>query len=229
MRHVSSIQYEDDAVATVPASSRNVRLRAPVLIILEGVHDVEFLRRLTAKLHNVDQSIPDLAELERRQRVIFVPFGGGHVLPWAQRFAPLDCPEYHLYDREDEPETAVRREAAQIVNARSGCRALILTKRSLESYLHPTAIFEAGGGEFKGDRDVDVASSFAQIWYSRDPHLRDWDELSSRARRRLATQAKRWLNSAAVPYMTFDRLVEMDPTGEFIEWLRDIGTSADNG
>ncbi len=129
-----------------------IRPAVSVLIVVEGVHDVEFLRRLTSKLHPQHKSIPDLVRLEREARAIFIPFGGGHILPWGQRFAPLQCPEFHLYDSEIEPETALRRQAVELNNKRAGCRALLLSQRSLESYLHPAAIFDAGGASTQPGR-----------------------------------------------------------------------------
>lgn len=202
-----------------------IRPAVPVLIVVEGVHDVEFLRRLTSKLHPQHKSIPDLVRLEREARAIFIPFGGGHVLPWAQRFAPLQCLEFHLYDREIEPETAIRRQAVDVINARAGCRALLLPQRSLESYLHPAAIFDAGGGQYTAREDEDIATAVARAWYSRPSPERDWDQLPCRSRRRRAAHVKRWLNSEAVPHMTLGLLLQTDPTGEFLAWIRAIGTA----
>ena len=46
--------------------------------------------------------------MERHGELIFVPFGGGHVRAWSDRFAPLARPEFHLYDHELPPETELR-------------------------------------------------------------------------------------------------------------------------
>lgn len=214
--------------STTTSSGCQAPTAAPILIVVEGVHDVEFLRRLTSKLHVQHKSIPDLALLEREARAIFIPFGGGHVLPWAQRFAPLDLQEFHLYDREIEPETAIRRQAVDVINARAGCRALLLPQRSLESYLHPAAIFDAGGGQYTAREDEDVATAVARVWYSKQSSERDWDQLPCRSRRRRAAHVKRWLNSDAVPHMTLGLLLQTDPTGEFLAWIRAIGTATDD-
>lgn len=213
---------------TTTSSGCQAPTAAPILIVVEGVHDVEFLRRLTSKLHLQHKSIPDLARLEREARVIFIPFGGGHVLPWAQRFAPLQCQEFHLYDREIEPETALRRQAVELINSRVGCQALLLPKRSLESYLHPAAIFDAGGGQFSPRETEDIATAVARTWYSKQATDPDWDELPSRSRRRKAAHVKRWLNSEAVPHMTLGLLLQTDPTGEFLAWIRSIETATDD-
>ena len=197
----------------------------PVLILVEGVNDVEFLKRLTSKLHLRHASIPDLINLEAQGRVIFVPFGGGHILPWAQRFAPLDCPEFHLYDQELEPETQQRKQAVEVVNARSSCRALLLPQRSIECFLHPAAIFDAGGGEFSARPDEDMATAVARAWYTKQAPDPGWEQLPTRSRRRRAAQAKRWLNCEAVPHMTLGLLLQTDPTGQFLAWLRAIGNA----
>lgn len=201
---------------------------APILIVVEGVYDVEFLRRLTSKLHRQQSSIPDLALLERETRVIFIPFGGGHILPWADRFAPLHCPEFHLYDQEIEPETAQRRQVVDLINSRAGCRALLLPQRNLESYLHPAAIFDAGGGQFSLRENEDVATAIARAWHCKQRPDLDWDILPCRSRRRKAAYVKRWLNCEAVPHMTLGLLMQTDATGEFLAWLRAIGTAADD-
>jgi len=199
-----------------------------VLIVVEGVHDVEFLRRLTASLHIADPSIPDLGKLEQAGLVIFIPFGGGSVLAWSDRFAPLGCPECHLYDREVEPETAIRQEAVDRINARTDCRALLLGKRSLENYLHTAAIVNAGGGMIEVHDDNAVALSVARDWYQRQPHALAWDELPPRSRRRLAANSKRWLNTRAVDAMTLRMLNQRDPAGQLISWLREIAAAVDD-
>ncbi|MDB5335671.1 MAG: hypothetical protein JWN70_1290, partial [Planctomycetaceae bacterium] len=188
-------------------------------------HDVEFLRRLTAKLHLADASIPDLAAWELAGCVVFVPFGGGSVLAWPSRFAPLCLPEFHLYDREIEPETAVRQAAVDRINARDDCRALLLSKRALENYLHTAAIVNAGGGMVVVNDTDSIALAVARDWYQRQPQTLPWDELTPRARRRLAARCKRWLNTQAVNAMTLGMLRQRDPAGELISWLREIAVA----
>ncbi len=197
----------------------------PILIVVEGVHDVEFLRRLTAKLHLADASIPDLMEWELAGCVVFIPFGGGSLLAWSNRFAPLRCAEFHLYDREIEPETAVRQEAVERINARDDCRALLLSKRALENYLHTAAIVNAGGGMIVVNDTESMALAVARDWYLRQPQTLPWDELTPRARRRLAARCKRWLNTHAVNAMTLGMLRQRDPAGELISWLREIAVA----
>jgi hypothetical protein len=47
--------------------------RAKLLVVVEGKHDVEFLRRVSRILHGDDARSPDLSELERQGVVVFVP------------------------------------------------------------------------------------------------------------------------------------------------------------
>jgi len=104
-----------------------------------------FLTRLSKRLSLADSSIPDLQSLVSAGRVVFVPFGGGNPAAWTDRFAPLGCPEFHLYDRESLPETQLRQDAVARVQARPCCRAFLTGKRALENSLHPLAIQAAGG------------------------------------------------------------------------------------
>jgi hypothetical protein len=198
------------------------------LIVVEGAHDVEFLKRLTVRLHVEETSIPDLPAGEHAGRIIFIPFGGGSVLAWSDRFAPLACREFHLYDREIEPETALRQTAVDRINRRPNCRALLLSKRSLENYLHPAAIVNAGGGPIVGMDCEPLATSVARAWYLRQPQALPWDELPPRARQRHVARSKRWLNRQAVEAMTLDMLARSDSTGELLSWLREIGAAIDN-
>ena len=99
--------------------------KARLLILVEGRHDVSFLTGIGSLLRRGDDSLPDLRALGESGEVVFVPIGGGDFVAWANRLAPLDLPEIHLLDREMPPDTALRRQAAQIVNQREHCRAFI--------------------------------------------------------------------------------------------------------
>src|SRR5215207_9108609 len=96
-------------------------------------------------MSSTDASVPGLQALVSAGRVIFVPFGGGNPAAWSDRFAPLECPEFHLYDRESPPETDLRQAAVVRVLSRPHCRAYLTGKRALENYLHPEAIAAARG------------------------------------------------------------------------------------
>jgi hypothetical protein len=191
----------------------------PLLCVVEGRHDVEFLRRLSAHLSRDDPALPDLGAWERDGQLVFVPFGGGDVLAWSDRFAPLGCPEFHLYDRELPPESAVRRQAVSRVNARPHCHAVLTTKRSLENYLHPTALVLAGGMELEFDDETSVAEQMARQQVAALDFSPGWDHLSRRTRSRFTNRAKRWLNTVAVEHLSRALLAERDPDGEVLSWL----------
>ncbi len=193
------------------------------MLVVEGANDIEFLRRISLLLHHSDPGLPDLAGMEQSGKLVFVPFGGGRVSDWTFRLAPLAKPEFHLYDHELPPETANRYEAAEAVNARKNCQAVVTGKRSLENYLHPQAIYEACGTEVQFDDFDCVAALTAKRLHQAGGNDTPWELLSSRARNRLTYQAKRWLNTHVASGMTADQLRERDPSGEIPSWLASIG------
>jgi hypothetical protein len=89
-----------------------------VLLVVEGTNDIEFLRRISLILHTHDLSRPNLAAMEQRGELVFVPFGGGKVAAWTHRLDPLGKPEFHLLDHELPPETEHRRHAVETINRR---------------------------------------------------------------------------------------------------------------
>ena len=119
-------------------------VRTRVLLVVEGPNDIEFLRRISAILHRDDARLPDLAEMEGRLALVFAP-SGGVKLSSAFRFAGLGLPEFHLLDRDTPPATQSRQQVAAMVNSRPSCRAVVTSKRSLENYRHPAAVFEVSG------------------------------------------------------------------------------------
>jgi hypothetical protein len=66
-------------------------------------------------------------------------------------------------------------------------------------------------------------AAIAQIRQADGPK---WNELSSRARRRLRYKAKKWLNRQAVDQMTPALLAERDPHREVLGWLTTIADLA---
>lgn len=193
----------------------------PVLVVTEGTNDAEFLRRISTMLHREVPTLPDLASMESRGELIFVP-SGGDPRTWCLRFAGMGRAEFHLYDRELPPETAHRVLAVSIVNQRPRCRACITTKRSLENYLHPWAVSEALGIELAfGDQDP-VADLVAQRIFHLEDRPISWNDLPHRSRKRRRERAKRRLNREVVSRMTAERLEERDPKHEVRSWLVEI-------
>jgi hypothetical protein len=212
MNHLLSFLKQARRKQDVPA-------RAILLVVLEGQHDIAFLTRISRLRHAADATLPDLLALEREERLIFVPAGGGDFRPWLLRLGPLGCNEFHLYDREAPPVTEERLLWAARINARPRCQAIVTQKRSLENYLHPAAIAEASGLHLQfGDTD-DVAELAASAAFGNRGADVAWEALPSRARRRLRNQAKGWLNTVAADRMTLTRLAERDPADEIGGWL----------
>ena len=200
-------------------STVNERNTPRLLIVVEGRHDVEFLKRISVILHADRPDLPDLAALERRGTVVFLPAGGGDFRPWLLRLAPFNCAEFHLADREVPPISAKRDQWSAQVNLRPRCRACVTGRRSLENYLHPEAIYEARGLKLTFGATDDVAEIVARTAFAPSVELPDWNRLSRRARRRQRDRAKVWLNTDAVERMTAERLAESDPAGEVVGWF----------
>ncbi len=208
---------------TVRCRTNDPAIPRPLLVVVEGANDVEFLVRLSRRLSQADDSIPGLQPLKNSGRIVFVPIGGGNLTTWTDRFEPLGCPEFHLYDRETLPETERRQAAVAYVASRPGCRAFMTGKRALENYLHPQAIAAAGGGEITFGNDDCVTSVLARAWYGPG---RNWCELPGRVRTRFSQRTKRWLNTVAVEQMTPELLSHSDPAGDIQTWLQTIAEMA---
>jgi hypothetical protein len=194
----------------------NLRL----ILVVEGTHDVEFLKRISRVLARVHSSVPDLGQWESEGAVAFVT-NNGTSTPFSAGYSTEGPPEFHLLDREIEPTTTQRETLVRALNSRPNWQAALTSKRALENYLHPDAIRQAGGVEVGfGDFD-DVAEIVARASFQSEESHR-WQSLSRRARRRLRDKAKKWLNREAVDRMTPERLAERDPDDEVIRWLRTI-------
>jgi hypothetical protein len=197
-------------------------LNGPLLIVVEGANDIQFLVRLSARLRLDLPSVPDLSRWQTEGRLAFVPVGGGDPASWPARFLQLNLSEFHLYDREQLPESDVRQRAIDRVNAGPQCRGALTSKRAMENDLSPRAISAAGGGDIAYGDDEPVCSLLAQHWYSQKPASQAWKGLPRRTQGRLAAHAKRWLNTIAVQQMTAEWLAERDPAGEALGWLHSI-------
>lgn len=221
----NSLPRDGPAAAWPPSGCSQLRT-VRVLVVVEGTHDIRFLRQLGRVLHQDNQSLPDLAGLEQRGDLIFVPYGGGDPASWTGRLTGLRLPKFHLFDRELPPETEARVKAAGLVNQRNGCQAAVTSKRSVENYLHPAAIRDARRIDLSFGNDDDVAELAARQCYLHRHASVPWRLLPGRAKKRLRDRAKHWLNSYAAARMTAVRLAESDPAGEVRSWLATIGRLA---
>ena len=194
----------------------------PLLVLIEGIYDVEFLCRISAVLRRDDHAIPDLRTLEEAGCLIFVPFGGGDPGFWATRFAPLGLPEVHIYDRETLPESRQRLAAASRVNCRPNARAFVTSHCSIENYLHPDAIESFFRIRVSCPAESSIVDAIADSLLARTCATLDRSQLSRRGRRRLKLQIKRKLNHDVVLQMTPVMLDESDPRGEVRSWLTAI-------
>jgi hypothetical protein len=48
----------------------------PVLAVVEGVNDIDLMRRISHVLNQEDPKIVNLAALEQRRQLVFIPQGG---------------------------------------------------------------------------------------------------------------------------------------------------------
>ena len=170
------------------AQSRRSPTVAKLIVVVEGRHDVEFLRRISKMLHAADRRLPDLGERERAGELIFLPIGGGDVASWGTALTGLGVNELHIYDREVPPETELRQAAAEAVNKRPGCRSFVTGMRSLENYLHPLCIKEVSGLDVTFDADTDVADLIGRACHDRDRTEPPWELLPGRAKKGAASE-----------------------------------------
>jgi hypothetical protein len=191
-----------------------------LLIITEGVLDIACLTCFSQIVHAVHPEFPDLQQLTSQGSVVFLPAGGGDLAAWTTRLAPLGCFQVFLFDREQQPETDLRQRIVDQINERSGCRAALTRKRSLENYLHPTAIAATFGVTIEMTDEVPVAELVSRAL---DPSS-NWTSLSQRQQQRLIYRAKRRLNLETSQHMTAELLAERDPTGEVVGWFRTIAS-----
>lgn len=195
---------------------------------VEGKHDIAFLKGISRILRNAGQNVPDFDALEISGELIFFPFGGSNLALWTSRLQPLNRPEYHIYDRDNQPPLPPKyEEFVQRVNARPDCAAVVTSKKEMENFLHPDAVTEAYGangiqirlgGMFADFDDVpalvaqEVHRATAQTAWPADPDIRAKKE----------SRAKGMLNSFGVARMTLARLQQVDPDGEILGWMNAI-------
>ena len=205
-----------------PARDGPAEKRQPLLIVVEGPHDVEFLKRISALLHRQHADLPDLTRAESDGHITFLPAGGRNLWTLPHRLAPLALQEFHIYDREVSPATEQRQQLVDAINAGPRCRAVLTCKRALENYLHPLSILQAGGVKIEFTDDDAVPQLVAQAVYRTLGGEVPWADLSHRARKRRCERAKIWLNTRAVECMTPELLSQRDPDCEIAGWLTTI-------
>ena len=194
----------------------------PLLLVVEGANDVLFLKHLSQLARQIESTLSDLASLEQSGGLIFVPFGGGNVLSWSERLAPLECPEFHLLDQEFPPETATRENAIARVNARPHCRGFLTQLPTAEHYLLPTLAAFRAKTTTTAYKSARVSQQIAVTWYHSQNAPTPWHDLPIRKRHRYIQRAKGWLYSHVVPQMTVEHPQAVGSSDEILTWFRTI-------
>ncbi len=188
-----------------------------VIFCVEGIHDVHFWNAISKQ---INQQHPELPDLSTDTRVAMVAVGGGNLKYWIDYdyLKNFDIPEVHIYDRDV---SSLYQPHCATVNSRSnGSWATLTTKRTIENYLHPDAIYEVLNIRitFRDSDDVPllVAQNFEQ------PAI--WATLDSKAKKKRANMQKHPLNKAVVQKMSYARLQVADPDNDIINWLIKIAS-----
>ena len=192
-----------------------------VFIVVEGIHDITFIKSLCRMFRSHGTSVPDLEALELTGEVVFVPSGGaGNLALWSSRLHALNRPEFHLYDR-DAPSGAPAKHQAKVsaVNQRAGCKGVSTSRNEMENFIHHAAINACAqalqlacnlSGPFGPDDDVPALLT-AELNRHAPPSAK-WGH----------NKVKAWLAESVVPTMDAQMLGQIDPAGEMRGWLSDI-------
>jgi hypothetical protein len=180
---------------------------------------------MSGVLRKEDATIPDLDALELTGEIIFIPVGGSNLALWASRLQKLNRPEFHLFDRDEEPPTTSKHQATvDQINNRNGCKAVLTSKKEMENYLHQDAIkaareIEISFGDFD---DVPTLAAEAVHNMSTDTDVK-WDDIDDDKKKgKKTSKAKSWLNTEAASKMTIALLKERDPDDEVLSWFKSI-------
>lgn len=192
-----------------------------VFIIVEGIHDITFIKSLCKMFRSHGTQVPDLEALELTGEVVFVPSGGaGNLALWSSRLHALNRPEFHLYDR-DAPSGAPAKHQDKVnaVNQRAGCKGVSTSRNEMENFVHHEAINVCAQARqiacnlarpFGPDDDVPALLTVELNLHA--PAGAQWGH----------GKVKAWLADVVVPEMDAHMLCEIDPAGEMRGWLSDI-------
>lgn len=192
-----------------------------IFIVVEGIHDITFVKSLVQmfKAHGV--SVPDLGALELAGELVFVPSGGANNLAlWASRLTALNRPEFHLFDR-DAPsgQRSKHQDKVDAVNLRASCKAVTTSRLEMENFVHFEAINScaqqmglACNLTASYGFDDDVPKLLAAKLNTFAPDNSKWGP----------NRVKAWLAETVVAAMDARMLAEIDPNGEMLNWLNNI-------
>jgi predicted ATPase len=198
-----------------------------VFLGVEGKHDINFLRYISAILSRIETDIPDLPAEEAAGRLVFIPLGGSSLEVWVTRLQGFNLPEFYLTDR-DNPPPAPPKYHQQIAawNARPGCTAWATTKRELENYIHLNLLTAAAPGYAGTGADFDdVPLLFAEAVHTASPGAATWTSITDEKKDSKVSAAKKRLNSEIVQQMTPVLLSQADQADDVRRWLRSVGAA----
>ena len=172
-----------------------------VMVCVEGFNDVRFLKHVSHTLHACDPSIPDLS---RNPSFTIIPMRGGNLrdIVNLHLFKNFCKPEFHIYDRDDDQ--TYKKQAEEVNNRGDGSKAVQTSKRTMENYIHPSAIQRITGHVIEVTDDSDVTTCLCV-------------ELAMKK-----GEIKAILNEHVAPAMSVKEIDERDPNGEIRGWLREI-------
>lgn len=213
----------DDAVNAAIAASLGVLPdhAVKVFVIVEGIHDITFLKNLSKLLRSHGVAVPNLDALEMAGELVFVPAGGANNLAlWASRLHTLNRPEFHLYDRDaGAMETPKHQAKVDAVNLRPACKAVSTTRREMENFMHHEAVNACANAlklplalNTPFEPDSDVPADLVMALNPLAPASSKWGQ----------NRVKAWLAEAVLATMTPQMLAEVDPGREMETWLKDI-------
>jgi len=177
-----------------------------VLVCVEGVNDVRFLRHVSHTLHQTDPALPDLS---KDHRFVFVPMHGANLRDVVNQHIFRNCrkPEFHLYDHDGTGTYA--NQIAEIRARGDASKALQTQKRYIESYIHPTALLRVRG--------VSIA-------------INDADDYTSSLGNQLGekkSRVKAILCDEVASVMTALEIDEQDGKSEIRTWLHTLAEMAE--
>jgi len=201
-----------------------------IFIGVEGPNDIAFLKHLSKTLITAGVEVLNLEKMELGGELIFFPLGGSSLAHWISRLENLNRPEFHLFDRDNQPPADPKyKTEAESISQREKCKALHTGKKELENYLHFKSINEAytqNGitlGLSMNFSDFDnVPVEVAKKVHAASDSTQTWEKLNEGVRKKKISQAKTNLNNVAASFMTKERLNEVDPDGHVLNWFQEM-------
>jgi predicted ATPase len=202
-----------------------------IFVGVEGTHDSAFLKNISRVLRLSGIDVLDLEKMEFDGELIFFLLGGSSLSLWVSRLEPLSRPEFHIFDRDNQPPLEAKCQApADTINQRTNCKAVITGKKEIENYLHFEAINEAYAQQSGislalttnfGDFD-DVPAKVAELVYNASDSTNIWVHLDDNTRSKKISKAKKILNHYAASLMTKERLDQVDTDAHVLGWFQQM-------